>query len=209
MTPLIAAVLVLVASHTVPSHGAVRGAMTDRLGLRGFRTVHSLVSAAALAAVVVAYRAAEPGLWVWYPVFEARYATIAVMPVAAFLLVGRLTRRPGPEPCGVYRITTTPGSMAVLLWSLSHLAVAGDQRRVILFAGMLAIALVSLVRNAGLANPPGLAGTIPFARILAGRERLEPREIGLWRPVLALLLVAALLALHPLVFGVDPLAGLI
>lgn len=209
MTPLIAAVLVLVASHALPAHGAVRAAMTARLGLRGFRAVHSLVSAAALAAVVAAYRAAEPGLWVWYPVFEARCVTIAAMPVAVFLLVGRLSQRPGAEPRGVYRITTTPGSVGVLLWSLGHLAVAGDQRRVILFAGMLAIALVALVRNAGPANPPGIAGTIPFARILAGRERLALSEIGLWRPVLALLLVAALLVLHPLVFGVDPLAGLL
>lgn len=209
MTPLIAAVLALVASHAVPAHGSVRTAVTGRLGLRGFRAVHALLSTAALAAVVAAYRAAAPGLWVWYPAFEARYVTFAAMPVAVFLLVGRLTQRPGAEPRGVYRVTTTPGSMAVLLWSLGHLIVAGDQRRVVLFAGMLAIALVSLVRNAGLANPPGLVGTTPFARILAGREQLALSEIGLWRPTLALLLVAALLALHPMVVGVDPLAGLL
>lgn len=209
MTPLIAAVLLLVASHAVPAHGAVRTAMTDRLGLTGFRAAHSLVSAAALAVVVAAYRVAEPGLWVWYPAHEARYATIAVMPLAVFLLIGRLTRRPGTGPRGVYRITSTPGSMAALLWSLGHLAVAGDQRRVVLFAGMLAIAIVSLVRNAGLAEPRGLAGTIPFARILAGRERLAFHEIGPWPPALALLLVAALLTLHPLVLGVDPLAGIL
>lgn len=209
MTPLIAAVLFLVASHAVPAHAAVRTAMTERMGLRGFRTVHSLVSVLALAAVVAAYRQAEPGLWIWYPAFEARWLTIGVMLPVAVLLVCRFTQRPAGEPYGVYRITTTPGSMAVLLWSLGHLAVMGDQRRVILFAGMLAIALVSLVRNAGVARPPGLPGTIPFARILLGRERLAPGEIGLWRPLLGVALYAALLALHPLVFGADPLAGIL
>lgn len=209
MTALTAAVLLLVASHAVPVHAAVRRALTGRLGLRGFRILHSLVSVLALAAVVAAYRQAEPGLWIWYPAFEARWLTIGVMLPVTALLVGRFTQRPAEEPYGVYRITTTPGSMAVLLWSLGHLAAVGDQRRVILFAGMLAIALVSLVRNAGVARPRGLLGTIPFARILLGRERLVPGETGAWRPALALLLYAALLALHPLVFGVDPLAGVL
>lgn len=209
MTALTAAVLLLVASHAVPAHAAVRRALTGRLGLRGFRVLHSLLSVAALAAVVVAYRLAEPGLWIWYPAFEWRWLTIGAMAVASVLLVCRFTQRPAGEPHGIHRITTTPGSMAVLLWSLGHLAVMGDQRRVILFAGMLAIALVSLVRNAGLARPAGLMGTIPFARILLGRERLVAGEIGVWRPLLGLLLYAALLALHPLVFGVDPLAGIL
>lgn len=209
MSSLIAAVLFLVASHALPANRSVRTVLTERMGMRGFRALHSLVSVLALAAVVAAYRQAEPGLWIWYPAFEARWLTIAVMLPVAVLLVCRFTQRPAGEPHGVYRITTTPGSMAVLLWSLGHLAAMGDQRRVILFAGMLVIALVSLVRNAGVARPRGLLGTIPFARVLTGRERLAPGEIGVWRPLAGVLLYAALLALHPLVFGVDPLAGIL
>ena len=45
---------------------------------------------------------------------------------------------------------------------------------------------------------------LPFAAIAAGRNRLALRELGWWRPVLAVLLWAALIAMHPMAFGVDP-----
>lgn len=209
MDALIAATLFLVASHAVPAHPGLRARVIDRFGVPGFRAVHSLLSVAALAAVILAYRAAEPGLWLWYPAFEDRHLTLAAMPLAMILLVCRFTERPAGAR-GIYRITATPGSLAVLVWSLAHLVVMGDQRRVVLFAGMLAIALVSLARNAA-ARPAGVAAALPFLRILRGDDRIGAAlaEIGWWRPALGLLLYGAALALHPLVFGVDPLAGVL
>jgi uncharacterized membrane protein len=209
MLALSAAVLLMVASHVVPSQAGVRQGLVATLGHRGFRIAYSLASLAALVAVMLAYQAAAPEAWPWYPGPPGHVAALAIMPVALFLLVCRLTQPPAPAPAGIYRITTTPGSIAVLLWSLVHLLNVGDLRAIVLFLGMAAIALASLVRNARLASPPGAVGAIPFARILLGRERLGWREIGTWRPLLALALLGALLALHPLVIGPDPLAGVL
>jgi uncharacterized membrane protein len=208
MLLLVLAVVFLVLSHAVPSSPAVRGALIDRVGRRRFVTVYSLISLAALILVILAYRAADD-TWLHVPLFEARYVALAVMPFALFLLVCRLTRPPArANGCGIYRITTVPGSLAVLLWASVHLLNVGQTRTVILFLGMFAIALISLVRNARLAGQGVFRGAVPFARIVSGDERFAPGEIG-WGPALmTAAITAAILMLHPLVFGVDPLGGI-
>jgi uncharacterized membrane protein len=45
---------------------------------------------------------------------------------------------------------------------------------------------------------------LPFVAIVQGRNRLAWSEIGWWRPLLAVVLWVALIALHPWAFGVDP-----
>jgi uncharacterized membrane protein len=45
---------------------------------------------------------------------------------------------------------------------------------------------------------------MPFAAIVQRRNRLVLSEISWWRPLLAVLLWAALIALHPWALGVDP-----
>lgn len=205
MLKLCAAILFLVASHVVPSQTAVRGWLVAALGRGPFLVAYSLVSTAALAAVIAAYRAADAGIWLWQPAFASRYAALAAMPVAVLLLVCRLTQDP-ERRAGIYRVTTTPGSLAVLLWSLVHLLNVGEARAVAVFTGMAAIAVASLLRHAALTG--GLAGAVPFARILAGTERFVPAEIGIWRPLLAVAVTALLVHLHPFVIGADPVAGL-
>ena len=209
----------LFASHAVPSWPGVRPALIARMGRTGFVTLHSLLSLAALALFAHAYLAAEVGGWVFFPAEGAAKLVVALMPAAVFLVVARLMRRAGePQaprpPAGVFRITRHPGSVGILLWALLHLQATGDVRRVILFATMAAIALFAIAKNDWVlrraATPEAAAyraGTsiIPFAAILAGRQRLAPGEIG-WAPVLAALATyAALLVAHPHVFGVDPL----
>jgi uncharacterized membrane protein len=126
------------------------------------------------------------------------------------LLVGRLTTPPRGEAAhGIYRVTATPGSLALLLWCLLHLLNVAEARLVVVFTGMAAIALFALLKNWHLA-PAGRrrGGLLPLAAILSGREQLVLTEIGWWRLGLAVLTYLALLLLHPLVIGVDPLAGL-
>jgi uncharacterized membrane protein len=208
MLQLSAALAFLVASHLVPSRDGVRARLVGAMGRRAYLAAYSVVSLLALWAVVAAYRAADAGLVLWSPAFEGRYVALAAMPVALLLLVCRLTQRPSAEARGIYRITTTPGSLAVVLWSLVHLLNVAAFRTVLLFLGMLAIALGSLLRNASRSEPRGAMGAVPFARVISGRERLALGEIGAWRLLLALGLTAAILLLHPIVIGVDPLAGL-
>ena len=45
---------------------------------------------------------------------------------------------------------------------------------------------------------------LPFGAILAGRNRLALRELGWWRPLLAVVLWVALIAAHPMLSAADP-----
>ncbi|PWC34764.1 NnrU family protein [Azospirillum sp. TSO35-2] len=216
--PLALAAALLFLSHAVPSWPGVRPALIGRLGRGGFMALHSVGSLATLALFVLAYRAADGGEVVFTPAGWAAPLVAAVMPVVFILLVARVTTRighldaPNP-PQGIVRITRAPGSLALLLWALVHLNATGDGRRVLLFGTMAAIALFALVKNevvlrrsaAGrafraetsllpLAGPQGLRG--------AGRGLVE---MGALRLVGGLAAYAGMLALHPWLFGVDPL----
>lgn len=50
----------------------------------------------------------------------------------------------------------------------------------------------------------GVTSNLPFAAIAAGRNRFDAAEIGRAKPALGLALYAALVFLHPLIFGVRP-----
>ena len=133
--------------------------------------------------MVWSYRAADPGIWLHFPSAEAKTFAVLAMPVPLFLLVGRLTTpAKTAEPAGIYRITAVPGSLSVLLWTLLHLAALGEARQVIIFTGMAAISLFSLVKNWRTASPgpppsrhPAVRRYRPGAAALRlERDRLEP-----------------------------------
>jgi uncharacterized membrane protein len=210
MVLLTLATLFLIASHIVPGLPRTRARLIEALGRRVFLTLYSAASIAALVLVVWSYRAADPGIWLYFPPVEAKTSAVLAMPVPLFLLVGRLTTPArSAEPAGIYRITAVPGSLSVLLWTLLHLASLGGARQVIVFAGMAAIALFALVKNWRTATPAQRqAGMLPFAGIIRGRQRFVWGEIGWSRLLLALALWVALLLLHPVVIGPNPLAYL-
>jgi uncharacterized membrane protein len=210
MVPLTLATLFLIASHIVPGLPQTRANLIEALGRRVFMTLYSTVSLAALVLVVWSYRAADPGIWLYFPPVEAKTFAVLAMPIPLFLLVGRLTTPArSAEPVGIYRITAVPGSLSVLLWTLLHLAALGSARQVIVFAGMAAIALFALVKNWRTATPARRqAGILPFAGILRGHQRLKWAEIGWSRLLMTIGLWAALLLLHPIVIGPNPLAYL-
>lgn len=215
----LASAVLLFASHAIPSWPGVRPALLGRLGRPGFIALHSLLSVATLALFVIAYQGADTAGHLFFPADGAAKLTAALMPAALFLMLARVTTKfgepPAPLPAaGIYRITRFPGSMGLLLWALLHLQATGDARRFILFATMAAIALFAMVKNDWvLRHSPSPAAAafraetsaVPFAAILSGRQRRVWREIGLGRVAGALLLYAAILHAHPLVFGVDPL----
>lgn len=215
----LAAAFLLFLGHAVPSWPGVRPALVARLGRAGFVTLHSLLSVVTLGLFVLAYRAADTAGRLFVPLDGAAALTAALMPVALMLMVARVTTPFGEPaaphaPRGVYRITRFPGSVGLLLWALLHLQATGDARRAILFATMAAIALFAMVKNDWVLRrspaPEAAAflvgtGTVPFAAVLAGRQRLVWREIGPIRPAAGLALYIAILHAHPLLFGVDPL----
>lgn len=204
---LTAAVALLILSHAVPSAPPVRARLIGALGRPAFFAAYGTVSIVVLVWVIVAFRRADPGAWLYLPPGEARAVAVLAMPLAVVLVVGRLMQRPADVPAGVYRITTVPGSLGVLLWALLHLINLGSARHVVLFGGMALIALIAVFKNARLAPAAHRhVGVFPFLAGLRGRERLSLRELA--PPLLlGLVLYAALLWLHPMVIGRDPLAG--
>lgn len=211
------AALFLFVSHAVPSWPGVRPALIARLGRGGFVALHSLGSTLALVLFVWAYREAAGSVPLFTPTAWAAPLVVALMPVAFLLVVARVTTKVGnPEapnpPRGIYRITRFPGSMGLLLWALLHFQATGDGRRVVLFGTMAAIALFAMVKNdwvlrrseAGRAYRAETSA-LPFAAILQGRQRLALGEIGWERLLGGLAAYAAMIAIHPWLFGIDPL----
>lgn len=215
----IAACLFLYFSHVIPSAPGVRGRLVVLLGAQTFRILYSVVSIAAVVWFVWAYSVSEMSGWVFTPLPGIIWAAVTLIPIAIFLMVARVGTPYGEiaKPAGargIYRITRFPGSWGVLLWALVHLAATGDIKRVVAFGTFVLIAATALLKNEYvIRREPGAearhfveaTGFFPLAAIYAGRQRLVGREIG-WRIFLVSFLVTGLLlALHPLLFGVNPL----
>jgi uncharacterized membrane protein len=210
MALLIAATVLVIASHVVPSAPGMRARLIGAFGRSGFYAGYSLLSLLTLGLLIWAYRAAGPQDWLYTPHSAARFVALATLLLATFLVTARLTTPAPPDrPIGIYRVTAVPGSLGVLLWALVHLLNLGEARAVVVFAGLAVMTLIALLKNLRMAAPAYRdVGWLPFAAIGRGRETFRWREIGLWRPALALLVYASLLLLHPAVIGRDPLAGI-
>jgi uncharacterized membrane protein len=209
MAWLIAATLLMIASHALPSAPGPRKRLIRTLGRPGFHVAYSLISLLTLGLLIWAYQAAGPQPWLYAPSRAVRVIAPAAMLVATFLITARLTTPATSDRAyGIYRVTAVPGSLGVLLWALVHLLNLGDPRAVIVFGGLALIALIALIKNlVGAGAHARVVGWLPFAAIARRRQAWVWREIGWRRLGLALLVYASLIYLHPIVIGRDPLSG--
>jgi uncharacterized membrane protein len=225
---LFAATVVFVGGHFLLSSQPVRDPAVKFLGAQGFTTVYSLAMTGALLWLVVAYGAAPP-IPVWYPPIELYWIPTVLNALAAVLVVcGVTTRSPtmvggdrraaelGPEdPApGILRITRHPFLWGAALWAFSHLCVNGDAASIVVFAGMLILALGGMVHidmkrqrqmGAGWGPIQLTTSLVPFAALIAGRTKMDWKGLGLWRPVAGLAVYAAVMHLHPWLVGVSAL----
>ncbi len=210
-------------SHALLSSTRLRGSLRDQIGEQGYLLIYSLTALVTFAWFVVAY-ARAPSIPLWLPPRWTAYVPIAVMPLATLLLVAgystanptavgmeRAARADDPAP-GVMRVTRHPVMWAVGLWALSHLAANGELCSIWFFGILAALALggtVLIDRKKQLAlgshwqRLATITSNIPFAALLSGRTRLRWRDIGLLRPLAALLLYAVLYLAHPIFAGVP------
>jgi uncharacterized membrane protein len=221
LASLIIAGIAFLGSHTLLSSTRLRGSLRDQIGEQGFLLIYSLTGLVTFAWFVVAY-ARAPAIPVWAPPPWTAYVPIALMPVAALLLVSgystpnptavgmeRSARADDPAP-GIMRVTRHPVMWALGLWGMSHFVANGDFASMWFFGLIAGLALggtVLIDRKKRLAlgshwqRLASVTSNIPFAALVTGRTRLRLRDIGVLRPLAALLLYAVLFLAHPLFAG--------
>jgi len=221
---LAAAVASFLVTHVGVSSTPLRAALLRRLGERTFKGLYSLMALGTLVWAIRAYGAA-PHVFLWVVPPAVKLLPALVMPFALFFLAAGATtpsptgikppskRRAGDSVRGILRITRHPTLWAILVWALLHGVATGHLAALIFFGGMALLAgagttLIDRRRRAALGADwkrfAAATSNIPFAAILAGRNRVLWRELG-WFPVAAtVVLYLALLALHALLFGKAP-----
>src|SRR5208283_3238600 len=114
-------------------------------------------------------------------------------------------------PRGVIRVTRHPMLWSFAIWAAVHIAGNGDTAAIVFFGTFLVTALAGMPSiDAKLARrDPALwqalsaaTSCVPFVAITQGRNRFVPREIGWLTVIIAVAAWAAILHLHPWLFGV-------
>jgi uncharacterized membrane protein len=222
---LLAAAVAWVAFHIGVAGTRLRDRLVARIGEKGFRGGFVLGSFALLGWLGWSFAEAGPLRVLWVAPRWLAVAMMLLMLPALLLFVGsvsapnptsvagaRALQAPNPAT-GVLRITRHPMLWAFALWGVVHLTVLGTLSMALLAGAIVVTALAgmpSLDAKYARREParwPAFAeatSIVPFVAIAQGRNRLAWREIGWWRPLLAVVLWAGLIALHPLAFGVDP-----
>ncbi len=227
---LLVATLFFVCGHFLLSSGPVRQTLVRWFGRIGFLPVYSLAVTAAFLWMVAAFGAA-PLVQVWTPAPGLAWIPLLVMPLAILLMLAGVTTpnpslvgaermltgaAPGTAAQGIISITRHPFLWGTTLWALSHLSVNGEAASMILMGGILTLSLggmrhIDLRRETALGARWGpvklTTSVLPFGAILTRRTRADWAGIGWWRPVVAVLVYAALLHGHTQFIGVSPLPG--
>jgi uncharacterized membrane protein len=228
MTMLIAAVAAFLAIHFLISGTPVRATLVKTIGEAPYLGLFSVVSIATLVWMIFAFiqARASPQNTVFWGIGHANRDPAIVLTLLGFLLAvpGLLTNSPtrvrgGSQVAGGYaargmmRVTRNPFLWGVALWSLGHLIANGRLADLILFGGLFITAIggpISIdakrVREQGEAYRVFMRETsnIPFAAILARKQPFRIGEIW-WRLIVAVVLWAALIWLHPYFTGRYPL----
>jgi len=219
---LVLAALFFAGIHLGIAGTTIRDRAIGLLGKNGYMAAFAIASLIGLGWLVAAYNRA-PYLITWGMLEWWKPIVIILMLPATLLVVfGLTTPNPtsvaqegtlGQPPRGIVRVTRHPFLTGVGLWALLHLIGNGDVASLVFFATWAIVALAGTVsidakrrRLLGAAWEPFAAQTsiVPFAAIAAGRNRVTPREIGIWRWGLALLVYALMLGGHAQVIGVSP-----
>jgi uncharacterized membrane protein len=228
MISLAAAAAAFIAIHLLVSGTRVRDAITGRIGQGPYMGLFALSSIVLLVWMAwsyaqVAHAAANTVYW---GVTPATRLLQLVLTLVAFLFVVPGLATPNPTSVrqegalerpdavrGMLRITRHPFLWGVAIWAAGHLIVNGDIASFILFGSLLVLAVlgtssIDAKRKRALGAKwdafAAQTSNIPFAAILAGRQRLNLGEIG-WRLPLGLAVWALFAFIHPWLFGVRAL----
>ncbi len=229
MTPelasLIAAAVVWIFVHIGIAGTSSRERFVQLLGSNGFRIAFSLGSVAIIYWLGSAWSTAGPVQVLWQaPQWLVLVCMLLLIP-ATILLVGSVTT-PNPTMVGgtrllasdtpakgILRVTRYPMLWSFALWAATHMVIIGTLSGAIFTGAFLVVAVAGMFSlDAKYAKRvpeqwpvfAGVTSILPFGAIMQRRNQFIFAEIGLWRIALAILLWFLLVALHPLVYAVNP-----
>jgi uncharacterized membrane protein len=213
--------------HAAVAGSPLRAWLIARFGEKAYRGGFSVASLVSLWWLVQEYRQASY-VPLWRVPAPLYFIPIVLVPMALVLAAGAFTV-PNPtsvggekllasdEPArGMLRVTRHPFLWSVVLWSVAHLLVNADASSLLFFSSLGVTALrgtFDIDRKRRRSNPREFASfeartsNLPFAAVLAGRNRLHLREV--WLPLLiGVALTIAAVALHSQFFGASALPRL-
>lgn len=221
--PLTLAVTAFVALHFVLSSIPIRSRLVARLGSARFSILYAIIILAVFGWMIREWIVA-PHLQVWSTPPWTRWVAFFVMMTSVFFLVvghatpnptaaGRELRLEHPDAVhGVLRITRHPALWGFALWGVAHLIANGDLRSVLMMGGVVVLALGGMLHiDRRRAHAHGEAweaflrrtSVVPFAAVLAGRQRLALGEIGAGHWLATVGTFIALLVAHGWIIGVS------
>jgi uncharacterized membrane protein len=211
--------LAFAGTHVGLASRPLRDPLVGRLGEIGFGVVFSLVASALYTLLVVWYathRSLGPPGPALGGVPGVREALIVVVVLGVVLAVASFEVYPRSpyavmaahgmrEPRGLERITRHAFFVGLALFALAHALLATRLIGTVLMLGFAALAIAGpmhqdrkLLRLRGASYAAYLAGTsfVPFGAIVAGRQRLELRELPFRALALGVLVAFGLRAVH-------------
>jgi uncharacterized membrane protein len=206
-------------SHSLPIRPPLRPRLQALLGPRGFGVAYSILSLGVLAWLIgAAGRAPYVPLWP-SAVWQSHLALVAMGAVCLILALslgrpnpfsfgGSGAARFDPHRPGLVRWIRHPVLLALAIWAAAHLLANGDLAHGLLFGTFLVFALLGrrlVDRRKQRELGPDWARLWDATRQAAHPLRDLAGAEGALRLVLALVVYAALLWAHPLLFGVSPL----
>ena len=225
MISIALAALFFVGLHLLVAGTRVRDRLVDVLGESGYMGAFSLAAIAGIVWLCISWAGSPPAAPQWNLAFLRPVVLVLMFVAFAFVVIGLTTPSPtvtggegqleGDEPAqGILRITRHPFLWGVALWGACHVAMNPDPPSLLFFGSLLVLAALGpLSIDAKRRRKHGerwdrfaaVTSNVPFAAIVAGRNRLALGEFGGWRIGLAVVLYAVFLGAHPMLFGTSPL----
>ncbi len=210
-------------THVWLSSARTRAALIERVGPQSFQGIYSLVALATFVPLVwifARHKHAGPLLWMTLgPPTIARVANYVLMALAVILVIASLLPSSTPpssmlahgraEARGMARITRHPMLAGFGVFGVAHLLMNGTLGDVLFFGGFPLYAWIGGRHQDSrkARTVPGyeslLATTsiVPFAAIIAGRQRLVARELPIAAIAIGLVATVLLRTYHHQIFG--------
>ncbi len=224
MTELAISITLFTALHGVSST-RLRPWFIARFGRKAFMLLLSAVTTILFVWMWFAYRRAthEIETIFWASDINIRVFSAGIMYIAILLLVWMVTNSPRVlisgehllrdenDMRGVLRITRHPMMWPLAMWALVHMLNNADMAGFVYFGYFAALAIggtlmIDARRKRHMGRPgweriASASSNIPFMAIIQGKTRLDLRELGWWRPLVALIIWATILHFHELLTG--------